>query len=924
MKKTLTILLLCLLLCGCAQSPEVPGVTDTPNATQSQSVGSTASIEPTGQATATESVTDAPTEETTLPGQTELPNTAPPQTVTPGAVTPGKTASVTASPTVPAPTTTARPVQSATATPAPTPRPTVSQKVVMLQDFEQGSASECIYSVDFPAAGFYIPNPVLSIANNGYKSSKGYNVKLESSGSTAQNFILQGDKVTAAFAQVQKYFRLWIKNETGGSLSVGVAIKTQDRAACFGVTKAQLTDKSGETWIFNTSDASDMGQGTHSAVVVPAGFEGWVAFDTGELIAYWSDTLINDISKVNHVCIDVRPAGFTENKSYIIDDVCLSSHSSGKIKESEPTVPDVEGEVEGPVKGSVDIYAGDSVDLLIGVDQFNRTFDVQVGQKNKQVGMFFWLWTGQHRVFGQQNGNYDSSKILEQYGVNTLLKQSSAVSPEGQFHFWGEPLWGYYDQSDEWVIRRQMELLTNAGVDFIVFDTTNGFSYYNTYMKICKVINQMITDGANPPRVAFYTHSLSIQVINEVYNDFYKKNRYPDTWYYYNGKPLIIGYTNVADDKKEAQSRGDYSYNPSPLSQEILNFFTFRRPQWPSDSYNADGFPWIEWKYPQPMYNGRIMNVSVASHPAVPMSFSLTRGAKNWGRGYNVATGQNQSDYSYQGQFFQSQWDNAISQNADLVFVDGWNEWIALKSSYMGEYQLCDAVNLEYSRDIEIMKGGYNDAFYIQLIKNIRRFKGNSLNGVVASTQKTIDINGGIEQWANVNSVYNGTTIRSVARNYHSAGDVNLIYKQDAARNNITKVSITRDKDNFYFLIECSADIKGSGENYMNLFIGTGDLSINKGWNGYQYVINRKISGSNSDIIKLNSSFGGTKCGTAKVNVSGKYMQIAVPRSAIGMSNSTNFYFKVADNVTNPSDIMDYYVSGKSFPLGRMSYRYLG
>ena len=247
-------------------------------------------------------------------------------------------------------------------------------------------------------------------------------------------------------------------------------------------------------------------------------------------------------------------------------------------------------EIIGPQAGSVDIYAdGDSSKLLVGMDQFGRTFDVQTGTRKKQVGMFFWLWQGYHYAHGQMNDAYDATKILEKYGADVLFRQDSSVSPAGQFHFWGEPLFGYYDQADEWVIRRQMELLTDAGVDFIVFDTTNAWTYETVYFKICAVIEEMQKAGLNPPKVAFYTHSMSIQTVNKIYREFYKPGKYKSTWYYMNGKPMIIGYTEAVDDIKEAKSRGDNSYNPSPLSQEVLSFFTFKRPQWPSDPFYADG-----------------------------------------------------------------------------------------------------------------------------------------------------------------------------------------------------------------------------------------------------------------------------------------------------------------------------------------------
>ena len=52
-------------------------------------------------------------------------------------------------------------------------------------------------------------------------------------------------------------------------------------------------------------------------------------------------------------------------------------------------------------------------------------------------------------------------------------------------------------------------------------------------------------------------------------------------------------------------------------------------------------------------------------------------------------------------------------------------------------------------------------------------------------------------------------------------------------------------------------------------------------------------------------------------------MLCAVPLSALGLtSDSCYIQFKVTDNVQNPGDIMDYYVTGDSAPIGRLSYAY--
>jgi hypothetical protein len=79
-----------------------------------------------------------------------------------------------------------------------------------------------------------------------------------------------------------------------------------------------------------------------------------------------------------------------------------------------------------------------------------------------------------------------------------------------------------------------------------------------------------------------------------------------------------------------------------------------------------------------------------------------------------------------------------------------------------------------------------------------------------------------------------------------------------------------------------------------------------------------------ASIEKLNADGTSTKVAEAKVNVSGKVMQLEIARSAVGLENSDVFYFKVADGVVNPTDIMDYYVTGRSLPMGRLSYKFIG
>ena len=180
-------------------------------------------------------------------------------------------------------------------------------------------------------------------------------------------------------------------------------------------------------------------------------------------------------------------------------------------------------------------YLGYTTNNIVGVDRYGRTFDVIGGERsNKQVGMFFWLWLGvesQGGGYGRFSGVYDATKIVEEYGLETMFMQENPldengrpISPNGQAHWWGEPIWGYYRSDDEYVIRKQMELLTIAGIDFIYFDTTNAITYRPSYLAILKVIDEMLKEGWDAPKVVFYTHSRSMQTERSLYNELYARN----------------------------------------------------------------------------------------------------------------------------------------------------------------------------------------------------------------------------------------------------------------------------------------------------------------------------------------------------------------------------------------------------------------
>lgn len=558
---------------------------------------------------------------------------------------------------------------------------------------------------------------------------------------------------------------------------------------------------------------------------------------------------------------------------------------------------------------------------VVGVDHFGRSFNVVSALKpEKQVGLFFFLWIGQPYA----SGIYDATKILAMPDGLKLLTDfkslNDSISPDGQAHYWGEPLWGYYNSGDEWVIRKQLQMITLAGVDFLFFDATNAIIYKNVYMKVLAILEEYMKAGWDPPKVVFYTHSHSLETTRSLYRELYQPNLHPDTWYRVNGKPMIIAYTRPEDDLAEAKSRGD-SYTTGPLSDEILDFFHFVRPQWPFEAVYPDGFPWVEWTFPQPLHN-RTMNVTVASHPAIPMSFSLSRGNQNWGRGWNTQTKQNVEADIDKGTFFQSQWDHALSVDPDMITIGGWNEWIAYKQPYEGEYMLCDAATKEFSRDIEPMNGGYQDAFYIQMVRNIRKYKGVA-EKTLPSKSVTIDITGNISQWEQVKYSQKNIDVTYPGRDSYG-GAKTVRYTQPAPDNKLEEVKVTHDSRYLYFYIRFRDKITAYNgkDNWLNLFIGTGEPGL-KNWESYEYIIGRKYENNKIVIARLQKDFSAADCGKGNFSLNDNIIQVRIPRSAIQSDKGNGkFYFKLAAGIENPSDIMNFYKSGSAMPMGRLSYMY--
>ncbi len=572
------------------------------------------------------------------------------------------------------------------------------------------------------------------------------------------------------------------------------------------------------------------------------------------------------------------------------------------------------GEEEMTEKISIEpLQERDNVrEALCGTDALGRQI-LPAGETNgKLVGIFYLLWLGNdYSDEGDPyfEGIYDMSKM------DFADIYSGSGSPFLKMHFYAEPLFGYYNMQDYWVVERHVQMFIAAGMDFLAVDATNNNIYKEPLSVLLEILETYRAAGYKVPKIMFMTNTRSYERVQQLYDFLYKDGRYRELWFCdtdegrnAEGKPWITMRTD------------EMVYLPKAVRET----FYIRASQWPNEPFKDNGFPWIEFTRPQPVHNG-VISVSVAQNAGMHMSDSVQYEEspngidyynKNWGRGYTSAD-KNSKDRVAEGANFQEQWNVALASDARIVILTEWNEWSALKLATEVEgvgntVVFFDCATPEFSRDIEPISGFYGDNFYMQMIRNMRLFKGEQGDGI-AVEEAELSASSILGAWSGVTSGvadFAGKKTRSFINS-----DGSDVYMNDSKRNDITEIRVAEDAENVYLLLTAAEDItKPSDANWMNVWLKT-----QSGTEGYDYVINKSRSENYAFIERLGDSV--QKVGDARTLVSGKYMQLCIPKEAIG--NAPSFELKVTDNVDFSSDVMLLYTQGDSAPYGRLNYKFI-
>ena len=283
----------------------------------------------------------------------------------------------------------------------------------------------------------------------------------------------------------------------------------------------------------------------------------------------------------------------------------------------------------------------------------------------------------------------------DQYGFGNAEEQHNEL---GRFHYWGKPAQGYYRSTDKAAIRRNLTLLQDAGVDFLIADftfvggeTIKRKQFWDSHVECSSIalldtMVEMRAEGLKTPYVVMWPNTP--EVFPVFYEKFYGVEKWKDCFVYRDGKPFILHWNYKTSETDLFCTRGMYGLRGKVSTGQ--------------------------WSYLEP--NNRItvcydeqgnpeqVGVSVAMQSTYMSNTKTAHGRQG-------------------GRFWQTQWQTAFDVHPKIVTLTWWNEWCAQLFCVDGTYVFTDNFNQEFSRDIEPMEGGHGDLYYKWLCEYVRAYK---------------------------------------------------------------------------------------------------------------------------------------------------------------------------------------------------------
>jgi len=627
-------------------------------------------------------------------------------------------------------------------------------------------------------------------------------------------------------------------------------------------------------------------------------------------------------------------------------------------------------------------------DTWVATDALGRTMPdesivgtVKTNQR-RVVGIFYITWHDDGKnTRSAAPYSSDVTKILEKE-PKARLDAKHPLWKNNSYH-WGEAELGYFLSKDKYVIRMDISMLADAGVDVLIFDVTNAVRYWEEWKVIFEVMHKMKAEGNKVPKFCFWAfNGPVITVVQDLYDKIYKVGKHKDLWFYWDGKPLLLyngspshdanrgginhpnpHYDPAAKTDPENPHFGDPDYtekNYLDYTKEIKNFFTLRTMWWGYYEWGGKRFVGTEdnWSFGYDMSDKRVSSMDpdklVSTHKGkkeeaavTPAQHASSMVGKCWTRKkgepklnkydlpvptYVPWLGKTVKNPEAYGIYFQQRWDETLKSDPQFLYINDWNEWTAGKYHpkdgetvpFMGRkspFFFVDQYNSEFTRAIQPMKDGYTDNYYMQMAQNLRKYKGARPIPQLKGINKIIG-DGNFDDWDNIKTEYRDTVGDTAHRDYPGYGG--LHYKNDSGRNDITTCKVAVDNKYIYFFAQTKEPLTPyTGTNWMLLLIDA-DNDSKTGWYGYDFLVNKNVINKKTTTLKRYDKAAGKWITKARIpyKYAGNKLELAVPRSYLKLTgNAFTFDFHWVDNPADLKTPISLCTNGDSAPNRRFNYR---
>ena len=423
----------------------------------------------------------------------------------------------------------------------------------------------------------------------------------------------------------------------------------------------------------------------------------------------------------------------------------------------------------------------------------------------------------------------------------------------------------------------------------------------------------MKAEGNPVPKFCFWAfNGPVITVVQELYDRIYKENKYPDLWFYWDGKPLLLynsdphhnasgGWVDnpnpnysedIANNPNDPNHNNPYYTQKSltDYTNEIKEFFTLRTMWWGYYEWAGKRFIGTEdnWSFGYSLADERIQNmtpeelmsthngkheqaaVTPAQHP-VTMTQNPMGVGKSWTRrygqpelneydmpevGYIPYLDKTVDNPTHYGAYFQESWDYALKGDPEFLYINDWNEWTAMKFELGPGSQWLGRINPFH----------FVDQYNMEFNRGIQPMKGGYTDNYYMQMAQNIrrykgsrpipehtgytecKIDGRFGDWKNNPIEYRDTQSDIFHRNAKGYGGLNYI--NTSGRNDITTAKAAVGKQAISFYVETSNNITPhTDKNWMLLLIDA-DNNSSTGWYGYDFIVNQNVKDNHTTTLK--------------------------------------------------------------------------